>query len=199
MNQWLEEHRAFVLAGVGLLVAAGAAALLVRWRPAPPLVVEMPPPTPTPAPTATPGPIRVYVSGAVSRADVYELAPNAIARDALLAAGGPASDADLDRINLAHPLRDGDQVHVPRIGEAPTPAPEAEGEADQPTLTGPLDINTATQEELELLPGIGPVLAQRIVEHRETYGPFPTIESIQNVPGIGPAKYAAIQDWITTD
>ncbi len=199
MNQWLEEHRTLVLTGTGLLIVAGLASLLIRWKPAAPIVVEPPPPTATPEPSATPAPIRVYVSGAVNSADVYVLAPGAIARDALAAAGGATSDADLDRVNLAQPLHDGEHIHVPRIGEAPTPAPGGSATDAEPMLTGPVNINVATQEELELLPGIGPVIAQRIVEYRETYGPFPTIEAIQNVPGIGPAKFEDIRDWITTE
>ena len=88
---------------------------------------------------------------------------------------------------------------MPRIGETPTAAPDGSAADAEPVLTGLVNINVATQEELELLPGIGPVIAQRIVEYRETYGPFSTIEAIQNVPGIGPAKFEDIRDWITTE
>lgn len=199
MNQWLEEHRTLVLTGTGLLIVAGMVSLLIRWKPAAPIVVGPPLPTATPEPSATPAPIRVYVSGAVNSADVYVLAPDAIARDALAAAGGATSDADLDRVNLAQPLHDGEHIHVPRIGETPTAAPDGSAADAEPVLTGLVNINVATQEELELLPGIGPVIAQRIVEYRETYGPFSTIEAIQNVPGIGPAKFEDIRDWITTE
>ena len=190
MNQWLEQHRTLVLMIVGLLIAAGVVAFAIRWRPPEPIVIE------PPAPTATPGPIRVYVSGAVIRADVYELPSNSIVRDAVAAAGGAASDADLDQINMAKPLRDGEQVYVPRIGEAPTSVPVGQAGAGS---FGPININTATQAELETLPGIGPALAARIVAYREANGPFPNVEAIQNVAGIGPSTFEAIKDLITVE
>ncbi len=192
MNQWLEQHRTLALGLIGLLIMGGMIALAVRWQTPAPIVIE------PPLPTATPGPIRVYVSGAVARADVYELPADSIVRDTLAAAGGPAGDADLNRINLAASLEDGQQVYVPRIGEAPTPAPSLPGQSEI-APSGPLNINTASQAELEALPGIGPAIAQRIIEYREANGPFPTIEAIQNVPGIGPATFEEIRELITVN
>ncbi len=189
MNQWLEQHRTLVLTIVGLLIAAGVAAFAIRWRPAEPIVIE------PPAPTATPGPIRVYVSGAVMHADVYELPSGSIVRDAVAAAGGAAENADLNQINMAKTLRDGEQVYVPRIGEALVPAPAGQAGA----ASGLININTATQAELETLPGIGPALAARIIAYREANGPFPNIEAIQNVSGIGPSTFEEIRDLITVE
>lgn len=204
LNEWLEKRRALVLSGVGALVAASAGAVALRAQPAQPLTIEPPPPSVTPAPTPTPGPIQVYISGAVMEPDVYTLAPDAIVRDALAAAGGPATDADLDRINLAQPLADGQHVQVPHLGDAPTPAVasaggDAPGDDAEAALSGPVNINTADAATLEMLPGIGPVIAARIVEYREANGPFATIEAIQNVSGIGPSKFEAIRDWIVTE
>jgi competence protein ComEA len=199
MNNWLENHRTLVLAAVGLLVAAGLGAVLLRLQPAPAIVVEPPPPTATPAPTSTPGALRVYVSGAVAAPDVYEVPAGSIVQDAVQAAGGTSADADLNRVNLAAPLEDGSQVHVPVIGEEPTPAPAGEAEAATPTPDWPIDINTADVDELALLPGIGPALAERIITHREAYGPFTETWQVQNVSGIGPAKYEAIQDLIAVE
>lgn len=200
MNDWLENHRTLVLAAVGVVLAAAIGAVAVRAQPAAPLVIEPPPPTPTPGPTSTPAPLRVYLSGAVHEPDVYTLPPGAIVQDAVEAAGGPLPDADMDHVNLAQPLVDGAHVHIPLVGEAPTPAPTAEAaEPDGGELTGPLNINTATAAELELLPGIGPALAERIIAHREAYGPFASIERIQDVSGIGPAKFDAIRELIVTE
>lgn len=204
MNDWLEKHRTLVLSLVGVLVAAGLVAVALRVQPAAPIVVEAPQPTATPAPTATPGPIRVYVSGAVMAPDVFTLPPGAIVRDALEAAGGPAPDADLERVNLAHTLADGEHLRVPAAGDEPTPVPTAaaapeSGGSEPAALAGPLNLNTASPAELEMLPGIGPALAQRIVEYREANGPFTAVEQIQNVSGIGPAKFAGMRDLIVTE
>ncbi len=193
MNQWLEQHRTAVLTTIGLLIVASAVTLLLRWREPAPVVIE------PPAPTSTPGPMRVYVSGAVAAPDVYELPAGAIVRDALQAAGGPAPDADLDRINLAAPLSSGEQVYIPHQGEDPTALPPAASSGGSSPPAGPININTATQSELESLPGIGPAIAERIIAYREANGPFPAIEAIQNVQGIGPATFESIKMLITVD
>jgi competence protein ComEA len=193
MNQWFEERKTLVLAIIGFLIVAGVAAFSIRWRPAESIVIE------PPAPTATPGPIQVYVSGAVAQAGVYVLPPDAIVLDAIEAAGGANSDADLSHLNLAQHLSDGEQVHVPQIGESSVLPSQSEDGESEVTVTWPLNINTAAQAELETLPGIGPVLAQRIIEYREAHGPFATIEDIQNVPGIGPEKFDDIKDLITVE
>jgi competence protein ComEA len=195
MNQWLEDHRVLILAFVGLLIAAAGLTFALRWQPAAPMIIEPPLPTATPPPTATLSPIQVYVSGAVAHPDVYMLPPDAIVRDALDAAGGTVEGADLNRVNLAQPLADGQQVYVPLTGQEATSEPTA-----LPTLSAenPININTATLEDLDRLPGIGPALAQRIIDYRDAHGPFARIQDIQNVSGIGPAKFADIRDFITT-
>jgi competence protein ComEA len=138
MNQWLDNHRLIVFAAIGVLIAAAAGVFALRWRTPEPIVVEAPPPT------STPGLIKVYVSGAVAHPDVYPLAQGSIVKDALSAAGGAAADADLNHVNLAQALGDGQQIYVPRIGEAPTQGPSlSTGGTAAPT--GPININTATQ------------------------------------------------------
>jgi competence protein ComEA len=180
------------------LVILGGAWLL---RPRPdPIVVITPEPTLPPTPTLTPTPalLRVYVSGAVAQPDVYVLARGALVKDALAAAGGPAVDADLARINLAVELGDQQHVHVPRQGETPVPMPTsatASTESDAPAAL--LDINSATAQELEALPNIGPAIAARIVAYREEFGPFETVQDLTDVSGIGPATLAKIEDRIT--
>jgi competence protein ComEA len=145
------------------------------------------------ASTATPGPMFVSVDGAVGAPGRYTLPPGSLVDDVVSAAGGPAADADLERINLAVELRDADQVYVPRFGEVlPTPTPFGIN-AD-----GKIDINLADASLLETLPGIGPTIAQRIVEYRDMNGPFDAIEEIQEVQGVGPGKFEAVRDLITT-
>lgn len=190
MNDWLERHRTLVLGVVGLAVVATGIAVATRWQRPATIEIEPPPPTPTS------GPLTVYVSGAVHQPDVYILPPEAIVRDAVSAAGGPTGEANMEAINLAAPLFDGQQVRVPAVGEAPPAG--AEGETE-PSVSYPLNINTATAAELETLPGIGPSLAQAIIDHRETFGPFQDAAFIQNVSGIGPATYEEIKDLIVAN
>ena len=197
MNDWLEQHRTMILAIVGLLIAAGIGLFALRWQQPESIIIE------PPAPTATPGPIRVYISGAVASPDVYTVPPGAILRDLLNAAGGTAADADLNALNLAAVLRDGDHIHVPRIGESPTSAPVSQNGsgagASLPLPGGLININTASQAELESLPGIGPAIAGRIITYREANGPFASIEAVQDVSGIGPAIFDQIKALITVD
>jgi len=196
---WLERYRGplFLLLVVAIL---GGVALFEVLRPRPEAIflgTETPlsGSEPTPQATATPRPLRVYVSGAVEQPDVYVLAPDSIVKDAVLAAGGAADDADLDRINLASPVADGQHVYVPRQGEE---NPPVQPPADQPVVGSKVNINTADTTALETLPGIGPSLAQRIVDYRQANGPFGQIEDITKVSGIGPATLDNIRDLITT-
>jgi len=176
-------------AAVGIVIFA-----VLRPAPAAPvIIVTLRPTSPaTPVPT-TPTTIRVYVSGAVKQPDVYSLPSDSIVRDAMIAAGGPADDADLDRINLAAPLSDGMQVHFPRKGE-PAAVP---GGSNPAPIGAPININTATLEQLDTLSGIGPAIAQRIIDYRAANGPFTSIEQIKDVKGIGDALFDKIKDNIT--
>jgi competence protein ComEA len=157
---------------------------------------------PTAVGTAAGGPtsgretLVVHVAGAVVHPGVYELAAGARVRDAVNAAGGPAADADLDAMNLAAPVRDGERVYVPLPGEAPGPAVIGGGSGAS-GVPGPVDLNVAGEAELDALPGIGPALAAAIVADREANGPFATVDDLLRVRGIGPAKLDQFRDRVT--
>ncbi len=187
--------RTAFLSIVGLIGLFVVYNVLKRPEPtAPPIVITLRP-LPTPAPsTPTPSTINVYVSGAVKKPDVYALPIGSLAKDAVAAAGGATDEADLDHINLAARLSDQMQVHVPRKGEI---APSSKGKATPTVITGLININTATVEELDTLPGIGPSIAQAIIDYRAQHGPFKQIEDINAVKGIGDALFAKIKDKIT--
>jgi competence protein ComEA len=142
----------------------------------------------------------VHVAGAVARPGVVRLAPGARVVDALDAAGGASGDADLDRLNLAALVTDGERVAVPRVGE---PAPPAAGgvaspgaPAAAPSADAPLDLNTATATDLEALPGIGPTLAAAIVADRERNGPFGSVDDLLRVRGIGEGRLEPVRDLV---
>jgi competence protein ComEA len=186
-----------VLGGVGGMVALGATQL---GRPAP-IVIEPPPATAAPEATATAQPLRVYISGAVQRPDVYTLPADSIVRDLVRMAGEFTADAAVEAVNLALPLADGMHVHIPvrdEVNTAPPVISVPAGPSNPVGATGTLiNINTATLEELDTLPGIGPSTAQKIIDHRTTHGPFLTIEAVLDVPGIGPVKFEQIKALIT--
>lgn len=183
------------------LAVLGGTIFVVR-RPSGEPIEILPPPTPaptvTPAPTTTPGPLHVDVAGAVAAPGVYLLPPGSIVADAIAAAGGPALDADLDRINKAIALFDGAQVYVPRADQEPPPVieplqPAAPSGSRSSGLNAVLvDLNTATAAELESLPGIGEALARRIIEGR----PYASIEDVLRVQGIGEATLRKLRDYV---
>ncbi len=137
----------------------------------------------------------VYVSGAVRAPDVYQLPKAARIKDLVLAAGGFTTDADPEQINLAERMDDGQHIHVPRRGEVASASDSAN---PKPADTDrPVDINTASEADLDGLPGIGQALARRIIEYRTTNGSFKAIEDLRNVKGIGPALFEKITSLIT--
>lgn len=136
-------------------------------------------------PTPTPSLLTIYVSGAVASPGVYHLPSGSRVADAVEAAGGFAPNAEINLINLAAPLLDGQQVDVPGVG------------GTTHLNLGRININTATVEELDTLPRIGPSTAQAIVDYRTQNGPFKTVQDIMKVPGIGPATYDLIKNLIT--
>ena len=169
--------------------------------------------------------VRVHVAGAVNNPGVYTLPAQGRAVDAIAAASGAAADADLDRVNLAGTLSDGVQIYVPHRGETAAPAQiqpnggtangasqngTAQNNAAQPqparTLTAsgnaqkgstPVNINTATAEELQSLPRIGPAMAQRIIAWREAHGGFRSVDELDAVPGIGPSMLENLRPLVT--
>jgi len=152
---------------------------------------------------AAAGPLVVDVAGAVVAPGVYELTAGARAHDAIEVAGGLAADADVDALNLAAPLRDGDRLYVPHRG-VPVPTvvvPTGGGTPTGSSVAGstpsaPVDLNRATVDELDVLPGIGPATAAAIVAYREQVGPFAAIDDLLKVQGIGPAKLDAIRGLV---
>jgi len=131
--------------------------------------------------------ITVHVAGAVAAPGVVEVAADSRVGEALAAAGGVLPGADLARVNLAAPLADGQQVLVPEM------SPEG---AEAVAGDGRVRLNLADAEELEALPGVGPVLAERIVAYRDEHGPFAVVEDLLEVPGIGEAKLAALREAV---
>jgi competence protein ComEA len=160
--------------------------------------------------TSVPTGVVVHVAGAVATPGVQRLGADARVIDAVDAAGGAQPDADLARVNLAAPLEDGQQVYVPRVGEA-APAPPAGavgsgssdgsgpggGGAGGDSASGPVNLNTAGIDELDSLPGVGPAIAQAILDHREQIGRFATVDDLLDVRGIGESKLEQIRDLVT--
>jgi competence protein ComEA len=126
----------------------------------------------------------VHVVGAVRRPGLYRLPAGSRVADAVTRAGGATRRADTSLVNLAAPLADGVQIAVPRRGSAS--AAGAGGAAG--AAAGPVHLNSATLEELDTLPGVGPVTAQKIVDYRQQHGPFTALEDLDAIPGIGPAR-----------
>lgn len=174
----------------------------VPERPAAASVVTSPRPSPVaaarPAPvTPAPTPLVVHVAGKVRKPGVVHLPAGSRVVDAVTATGGALPGTDLDTVNLARQLVDGEQVLVgvtPPPGSQLPPSSGPGGGPGAPTPGGgPVDLNTATAAELEALPGVGPVLAQRILDFRTEHGRFVSIEDLREVSGIGEQKYADLQ------
>ena len=165
----------------------------------------------------TPLTVRIHVAGAVVRPGVYTVSSSARVVDAVKAAGGATSRADLERINLAQTIVDTEQVFVPfrssrttKITVAPrlrpshttVPLPTVPGVISMigvpsTTITPLINLNSATSSQLDTLPGVGPSTAKAIISYRNRKGPFGKVEDLLNVPGIGPSKVAAIRDQVT--
>ncbi len=138
----------------------------------------------------------VHVSGAVARPGLVTLPAGSRVADALEAVGGGDAGAQLHLVNLARPLVDGEQLHVPREGEGPPP--ESTLPADAADVgSGPVDLNRASHASLETLPGIGPARAAEIVRHRERHGPFRVPGDLRDVPGIGEATFQRLAELVT--
>lgn len=143
----------------------------------------------------------VHVAGAVRRPGLVVLESGSRISDAITAAGGPSPDADAHRLNLAAPVVDGMQVRVPTIDDDSAGAllsfPHSTGASpDGPSADTPVDVNTATTDRLQTLPGVGPAIAAAIVAWRDDHGPFRSVDGLEAVPGIGPAKLEALRDHV---
>jgi competence protein ComEA len=151
--------------------------------------VAVPPPVRPAASAAAKPPARdVYVDvvGAVRRPGLYRLREGSRVADALVRAGGVTPKAQLELVNRAALVADGEQIVVPRRGA--TVAAPAGGEAGAAVGSGPVHLNSATIEQLDALSGVGPVTAQKIVDYREQHGGFRSVDELDAVPGIGPAR-----------
>jgi competence protein ComEA len=199
MVEQLRQHRPYVLMlFLNLAVLIGVIFLL---RHPEPRVINIS----TPAPHLTPleTRIQVQVSGAIVQPGVYSLTLGSRVSDALEAAGGARPDADLARLNLALKLSDGDAIAVPaRVATTESNVTLTTPIAGVPPAATPhlkININTATVEELDTLPRIGIVLAQRIVDYRAEHGAFKAIEDIKNVKGIGDGLFQDFKELITVE
>ena len=230
IKQHLRHWVAFV--GVRRLVVGmttGLALMVAAWllvRPSAPLVESVVPKasgvgTAGRSPVvSTPLTVKVHVAGAVVKPGVYELSSAARVVDAVNAAGGASSRADLERINLAQTLVDTEQVFVPtraasspKVTTAPrlkpsrttivAPTPTTIGQSNNAPPAGTtatrININTATSDQLDALPGVGPATAKAIIGYRTRKGPFGKVEDLLNVPGIGPAKVSALREFVTVN
>lgn len=182
--------------------AAASASVADQVAPGPePAAVEAPP---------EPTELFVHVAGAVRNPGVYQLSVGARVFEAVTKAGGPTDEALLDRINLAQPVDDGTQIYVPAKGDETAMAPNASapsaGSSASATSSSSssssarsvkVDINRAPSAELQKIPGIGPSLAEKIIRHRETNGPFRTVDDLVKVSGIGPATLEKIRPYAT--
>jgi len=173
-----------ILIAVAVAALSGGIALALRSQDNPGVRILLPTPTPTPQ-------LRVYISGAVASPGVYALDPGSRVEDAVKAAGGFLNDANSDSVNLARRVRDEEQVHVPRDGEPISVLASATAQSDK------VNINSASSEELQKLPRIGAVLADRIIEFRKKNGPFRSTDELLLVEGIGPSTYQNLKDLIT--
>ncbi|MHB0922852.1 MAG: helix-hairpin-helix domain-containing protein [Bellilinea sp.] len=147
-------------------------------------------------PTPKKADISIYITGAVQNPGVYVLPAESRVESAVQAAGGWEDKADRNAVNLAALLTDGQTIYIPVPGEEP-PTVVVNEKSKSLVIGEIININTASSELLEELPGIGPTKASDIVAYRQKNGAFDTIEAIQNVPGIGPGLFEDIQDLIT--
>ena len=174
----------FLLAGALIFVSRAPAGEPIMLRPAP-----------------TSMPIKVHVIGAVPRPGLYDLPEDARVQDAIDAAGGLLAAANTDTLNLAALVIDGEQLNIPyKKGAEPTESvdlPSSETATPNPDSTGLININTASLDELDKLPGIGLTTAQKVIDYRTVNGPFAKIEDIMNVSGIGPSTFDGLKDLIT--
>jgi competence protein ComEA len=148
--------------------------------PAPPIPVA-----PLTTAAAAPKLVVVDVTGAVRRPGLYRLPQGARVADALRRAGGATRRADVSLVNLAQLVSDGEQIAVPRRGSGAVAAGAGPAGA---AATGPVHLNSATAEELDALPGVGPVTAEKIVDYRAKHGAFSSVDELDAIPGIGPAR-----------
>lgn len=192
LGEWLARNRGGLAVGVLGMVGVGVAPLFVQRPVQPPPIVQAPPQrsSPTPSPIV---PLAIHVSGEVARPGLYRLAPGARIDDAVNAAGGATAEADLQRLNLAARLADGQQVMVARKVAGTV--------SSDPPLTsatsGLVNLNVATVVELEGLPGIGVATARRIVAHREQHGHFSRVDQLLETKLVNASTFEKLKALVT--
>ena len=191
-------------------VAAVSSVLVLLLRPETSPGIEVSLPTPTPPPQ-----LKVFVSGMVAQPGVYSFQEGDRLQEAVQYAGGLLPNADASAVNMAALLQDEQHYHLPLMGESkddatsatpasPSSVPTSTSKSTSstpdvaaPSTDNPVDINAASQQRLQRLPGIGEVRAEAIIQFRETYGPFGATSEVTSVPGIGPATFENIRHLIT--
>ena len=209
-----------VVAGAGALLAVAVLivvgmAFLGSASPAPKLTLPRADPGSAPADRSAPGgsptssslpvgppvTVTVHVAGQVASPGVYAVPAGGRVADAVIVAGGTSSEADVEQLNLAARVSDGERIYVPRKGEAAppvvgTPPASSGAQGKGGPATGPIDLNTATAEQLEALPGVGPATSRAILAYRTSHGRFRSVTELLEVPGIGPAKLEAMRPLV---
>jgi len=193
--EWLGRHRAMLSAAILSAVAVGLLLLVVRRPETPRVVLQQPTQQSASRPAASPqvaSLLVVHMSGEVIAPGIYRLPVGARIDDALKAAGGPTGEGDIHRLNLAARLADGQQIVVPRRID---PVLSQLAPSASPT-PGKVNINMAGVAELDRLPGVGPVTAQRIVAYREQHGPFTSVEQLRAANLVNAATFEKIKELI---
>jgi competence protein ComEA len=192
----LQRRRPLLVAAVALVLILLAGRFVLGAGTTTPAAPLPPPPAEGAGVTGLPsGRVVVDVVGAVRRPGLYRLEQGSRIADAVARAGGATRKADLALINLAAPLADGEQVVVPKRGAPGAAAPG--GAAASPEVpAGPVHLSTATLEQLDALPGVGPVTAQKILDYRQEHGAFHSVDELDAVPGIGPARMDTLRDLV---
>jgi competence protein ComEA len=216
-SSWLDRNRNVVFSLLSVAAIGGATVFYLQQPEqksieilaATPTETVVATATPLPPVTPTPAQVRVYITGAVAKSDVYFLPQGSIIKDVIEAAGGLTTEADPVRINQAQEIKDQQHIHVPLQGEENPPPPVQDGQLDTIQADGPtntdavsgtlINLNTATLEQLDQLPGVGPAIAQRIIDYRQNVGSFTNIEQITEVKGIGDATFEKIKALITVE
>ncbi|HEY8471450.1 MAG TPA: helix-hairpin-helix domain-containing protein [Natronosporangium sp.] len=193
--------RALAVVAVLMVIGAAGFAWWSRPRPEPvaPVLADTAAPSAVAPPASTePAELVVAVSGEVREPGLVHLPPGSRVADAIEAAGGLLPGADIDHLNLARRVVDGELITV---GIPPPPGPVEGGEPGSGGAAAPggglVNLNTATQAELETLPGIGPALARRIIDYRTQHGPFTSVGQLREVSGIGEARFAELEPLVT--
>jgi len=184
-----------LIALLGIAVVGACLVVVLRTSDPPAPHVHRETPAVQPSPLPEPKTMMVHVAGQVRNPGVYEMAEGSRVTDAISAAGGPLEGADGNALNLAAAVGDGQKITLTKPGEAPPP--DDAGGGSSGAAPGKINLNTANQAQLEELPSVGPVIAQRIIAYRQTKGRFTSPRQLMEVSGVGPKKYESMKDLVT--